>query len=101
VCVALARAAANIRLLTSRKDHDLAVLSGLVIAIGAQVTASLEVSAAADSLHPGITVPDVQVVVRRSALRRQSVTPLTGPPSSCRLRGVSTIPNQPALDTPE
>ncbi|GAA4043477.1 transporter [Streptomyces shaanxiensis] len=38
VCVALARAvaAANIRLLTSRKGRDLAVLSGLVIAIGAQ-----------------------------------------------------------------
>ncbi|MFE6827042.1 transporter [Streptomyces sp. NPDC057690] len=39
VCVALARAvaAANIRLLSSRKGRDLAVLSGLVIAIGAQV----------------------------------------------------------------
>ncbi|MEV0222947.1 transporter [Streptomyces sp. NPDC050704] len=39
VCVALARAvaAANIRLLTSRKGRDLAVLSGLVIAVGAQV----------------------------------------------------------------
>ncbi|WP_073946119.1 transporter [Streptomyces kebangsaanensis] len=39
VCVALARtvAAANIRLLTSRKGRDLAVLSGLVIAIGMQV----------------------------------------------------------------
>ncbi|PZG95189.1 transporter [Streptomyces sp. NTH33] len=39
VCVALARAvaAANIRLLTSRRGRDLAVLSGLVIAIGAQV----------------------------------------------------------------
>lgn len=39
VCVALARAvaAANVRLLTSRKGRDLAVLSGLVIAIGAQV----------------------------------------------------------------
>ncbi|NUP17786.1 MAG: transporter [Streptomyces sp.] len=39
VCVALARtvAAANIRLLTSRKGRDLAVLSGLVVAIGAQV----------------------------------------------------------------
>ncbi|MCQ4207005.1 transporter [Streptomyces longispororuber] len=38
-CVALARtvAAANIRLLTSRKGRDLAVLSGLVIAIGAQL----------------------------------------------------------------
>ncbi|WP_030787702.1 hypothetical protein [Streptomyces sp. NRRL S-920] len=37
-CVALARAvaAANIRLLTSRKGRDLAVLSGLLIAIGAQ-----------------------------------------------------------------
>ncbi|MEU5002147.1 transporter [Streptomyces sp. NPDC021622] len=39
ICVALARtvAAANIRLLTSRKGRDLAVLSGLVIAVGAQV----------------------------------------------------------------
>ncbi|MFE9022115.1 transporter [Streptomyces sp. NPDC007808] len=39
VCVAFARAvaAANLRLLTSRKGRDLAVLSGLVIAIGAQV----------------------------------------------------------------
>ncbi|MEV0964077.1 transporter [Streptomyces sp. NPDC049910] len=38
VCVALARAvaAANIRLLTSRKGRDLAVLSGLVIAVGMQ-----------------------------------------------------------------
>ncbi|MGW0084158.1 transporter [Streptomyces sp. NPDC003393] len=39
VCVALARAvaAANTRLLTSRKGRDLAVLSGLVVAIGAQL----------------------------------------------------------------
>ncbi|WP_327429614.1 transporter [Streptomyces sp. NBC_01236] len=39
VSVALARAvaAANIRLLSSRKGRDLAVLSGLVIAIGAQL----------------------------------------------------------------
>ncbi|WP_329218384.1 transporter [Streptomyces sp. NBC_01485] len=39
VCVALARAvaAANIRLLSSRKGRDLAVLSGLVIAVGVQV----------------------------------------------------------------
>ncbi|MFD3585887.1 transporter [Streptomyces sp. NPDC058683] len=39
VCVALARAvaAANVRLLSSRKGRDLAVLSGLVIAIGAQL----------------------------------------------------------------
>ena len=39
VCVTLARAvaAANVRLLTSRKGRDLAVLSGLVIAVGAQV----------------------------------------------------------------
>ncbi|OIJ69867.1 hypothetical protein [Streptomyces mangrovisoli] len=39
VCVALARtvATANIRLLTSRRGRDLAVLSGLVVAIGAQV----------------------------------------------------------------
>ncbi|MET9427290.1 transporter [Streptomyces sp. NPDC003036] len=39
VCVALARAvaAANIRLLTSRRGRDLAVLSGLLIAVGAQV----------------------------------------------------------------
>ncbi|WP_255950059.1 transporter [Streptomyces odontomachi] len=39
VCVALARtvAVANIRLLTSRKGRDLAVLSGLIIAVGIQV----------------------------------------------------------------
>ena len=39
VCVALARtvAVANLRLLTSRKGRDLAVLSGLIIAVGAQV----------------------------------------------------------------
>ncbi|MDN3253961.1 transporter [Streptomyces sp. MA25(2023)] len=39
VCVTLARAvaAANVRLLTSRKGRDLAVLSGLVIAVGAQL----------------------------------------------------------------
>ncbi|MFJ3672107.1 transporter [Streptomyces sp. NPDC090106] len=39
VCVALARtvAAANIRLLSSRKGRDLAVLSGLVVAVGAQL----------------------------------------------------------------
>ncbi|MFF0964364.1 transporter [Streptomyces sp. NPDC003703] len=39
VCVALARAvaAANTRLLTSRKGRDLAVLSGLVVAVGAQL----------------------------------------------------------------
>ncbi|WP_371670699.1 transporter [Streptomyces sp. NBC_00289] len=39
VCVALARAvaAANVRLLTSRRGRDLAVLSGLVVAVGAQL----------------------------------------------------------------
>ncbi|WP_240111108.1 transporter [Streptomyces sp. MUM 203J] len=39
VCVALARAvaAANTRLLTSRKGRDLAVLSGLVVAVGIQL----------------------------------------------------------------
>ncbi|MFF5566025.1 transporter [Streptomyces sp. NPDC012623] len=39
VCVALARAVAtaNVRLLTSRKGRDLAVLSGLVVAVGFQV----------------------------------------------------------------
>ncbi|MCG7210522.1 transporter [Streptomyces arenae] len=39
VCVALARAvaAANVRLLSSRKGRDLAVLSGLVVAVGAQL----------------------------------------------------------------
>ncbi len=39
VCVALARtvAAGNIRLLTSRKGRDLALLSGLVIAVGIQI----------------------------------------------------------------
>ncbi|MFG2979743.1 transporter [Streptomyces sp. NPDC048258] len=39
VCVALARAVAtaNVRLLTSRKGRDLALLSGLLIAVGAQL----------------------------------------------------------------
>lgn len=39
VCVALARtvATANVRLLSSRKGRDLAVLSGLVVAVGAQL----------------------------------------------------------------
>src|SRR5690606_40063264 len=39
VCVALARAvaAANVRLLSSRRGRDLAVLSGLLIAVGGQV----------------------------------------------------------------
>ncbi|MGW1463409.1 transporter [Streptomyces sp. NPDC002308] len=39
ICVALARAVttANIRLLTSRRGRDLAVLSGLVIAVGMQL----------------------------------------------------------------
>ncbi|WMX45668.1 transporter [Streptomyces roseicoloratus] len=39
VCVALSRAvaAANVRLLSSRKGRDLAVLSGLVIAVGMQL----------------------------------------------------------------
>ncbi|RSN45342.1 transporter [Streptomyces sp. WAC 04229] len=39
VCVTLARAvaAANVRLLTSRRGRDLAVLSGLVVAVGAQL----------------------------------------------------------------
>ncbi|MEU2333528.1 transporter [Streptomyces sp. NPDC013172] len=39
ICVALARviATANVRLLSSRKGRDLAVLSGLVIAVGAQL----------------------------------------------------------------
>ncbi|MFF4118504.1 transporter [Streptomyces sp. NPDC001714] len=39
VCVALARtvATANVRLLSSRKGRDLAVLSGLVIAVGVQL----------------------------------------------------------------
>ncbi|MET8950698.1 transporter [Streptomyces sp. NPDC004393] len=50
VCVALARAvaAANIRLLTSRKGRDLAVLSGLVVAVGAQL-----VNFGAQRLGPG------------------------------------------------
>ncbi|MFI9646679.1 transporter [Streptomyces sp. NPDC052040] len=50
VCVALARAvaAANVRLLTSRKGRDLAVLSGLLVAVGAQV-----VNFGAQRLGPG------------------------------------------------
>ena len=50
LCVALARAVAtaNVRLLTSRKGRDLAVLSGLVIAVGAQF-----VNFGAQRLGPG------------------------------------------------
>ncbi|MFJ2771898.1 transporter [Streptomyces sp. NPDC087300] len=61
VCVALARAvaAANIRLLTSRKGRDLAVLSGLVIAVGAQVVnfgAQKLGSSGLDTLDPAADV---------------------------------------------
>lgn len=61
LCVSLARAvaAANIRLLTSRKGRDLAVLSGLVIAVGAQVVnfgAQRLGSAGLGELDPAATV---------------------------------------------
>ncbi|MBB5934709.1 transporter [Streptomyces zagrosensis] len=58
VCVALARAVAtaNIRLLTSRKGRDLALLSGLFIAIGAQAvnlgTQKLSGAGGLSSLEP-------------------------------------------------
>lgn len=81
VCVALARAvaAANVRLLTSRKGRDLAVLSGLVIAVGAQLvnfgaqrlgSAGLgQLSPAADVLRwlpPASAVGAVHAVSERS-----------------------------------
>ncbi|MFJ9595637.1 transporter [Streptomyces virginiae] len=63
-CVILARAVAtaNVRLLTSRKGRDLAVLSGLVIAVGAQLanfaSQSLFQSGGPSALEP------VEAVVR-------------------------------------
>ncbi|MFE9256760.1 transporter [Streptomyces sp. NPDC006879] len=57
-CVALARAVAtaNVRLLTSRRGRDLAVLSGLLIAIGAQLVSygwqSLSRNGGLSSLEP-------------------------------------------------
>ncbi|MGP3998979.1 transporter [Streptomyces sp. 8N706] len=54
VCVALARAVAagNIRLLTSRRGRDLALLSGLIIAVGAQfVNLGAQKLAAPDGLR--------------------------------------------------
>ncbi|WP_234327811.1 transporter [Streptomyces sp. NRRL F-2664] len=63
-CVVLARAVAtaNVRLLTSRKGRDLAVLSGLVIAVGAQLanfaSQSLVQSGGLSALEP------VEAVVR-------------------------------------
>lgn len=62
VCVALARtvAAANIRLLSSRKGRDLAVLSGLVIAVGFQVVnfgaQAIGASGGLSRLDPVVTV---------------------------------------------
>ncbi|MFC9794286.1 transporter [Streptomyces sp. NPDC127584] len=61
-CVALSRAvaAANIRLLTSRKGRDLALLSGLVIAVGIQVVnfgaQRLGEAGGLDSLRPATAV---------------------------------------------
>ncbi|GGU93095.1 transporter [Streptomyces litmocidini] len=61
-CVALSRsvAAANIRLLTSRKGRDLALLSGLVIAIGMQLVnfgaQRLGRAGGLDSLEPAASV---------------------------------------------
>ncbi|MFD6417245.1 transporter [Streptomyces sp. NPDC060194] len=62
VCVALARAVAtaNTRLLTSRKGRDLAVLSGLLIAVGAQVVnfgaQRLGQAGGLDALGPALAV---------------------------------------------
>ncbi|MFE9725542.1 transporter [Streptomyces sp. NPDC005794] len=62
VCAALARsvATANIRLLTSRKGRDLAVLSGLVIAVGIQFVSfgaqSLGRAGGLSSLEPVVDV---------------------------------------------
>ncbi|MFF4168718.1 transporter [Streptomyces sp. NPDC001744] len=61
-CVALSRAvaAANIRLLTSRKGRDLALLSGLVIAVGMQVVnfaaQRLGQPGGLDSIAPAVSV---------------------------------------------
>ncbi|MDV9190211.1 transporter [Streptomyces sp. SR27] len=61
-CVALSRAvaAANIRLLTSRKGRDLALLSGLVIAVGIQFVnfgvQRLNRAGSLSSLEPAATV---------------------------------------------
>ncbi|WP_225803718.1 transporter [Streptomyces sp. NK15101] len=61
-CVALSRAvaAANVRLLTSRKGRDLALLSGLVIAIGMQLVnfgaQRLGRAGGLDSLEPAAAV---------------------------------------------
>ncbi|MFG2354389.1 transporter [Streptomyces sp. NPDC048521] len=61
VCVGLARAvaAANVRLLTSRKGRDLAVLSGLVIAIGAQLVNFAAQRLGSSGLGPLRPVADV------------------------------------------
>ncbi|WP_327374823.1 transporter [Streptomyces sp. NBC_01216] len=62
VCVALSRAvaAANVRLLTSRRGRDLAVLSGLVIAVGMQLVnfgaTSLSRSGGLAALEPAAEV---------------------------------------------
>ncbi|WP_175439319.1 transporter [Streptomyces vilmorinianum] len=62
VCVALSRAvaAANVRLLTSRKGRDLAVLSGLLIAVGIQLVnfgaQRLSRSGGLDTLEPAAAV---------------------------------------------
>ncbi|MFB7369670.1 transporter [Streptomyces sp. NPDC056222] len=62
VCVALSRAvaAANVRLLTSRKGRDLAILSGLMIAVGMQVinfgAQQLSRSGGMSSLEPAAAV---------------------------------------------
>ncbi|MCQ4042565.1 transporter [Streptantibioticus rubrisoli] len=62
VCLALARAVAtaNVRLLTSRRGRDLAVLSGLIIGVGMQfVSLGVRKLGAAGGLHALVPVADV------------------------------------------
>ncbi|WP_431043812.1 transporter [Streptomyces sp. P1-3] len=62
VCVALARAVAtaNLRLLTSRKGRDLALLSGLIIAVGFQfVNVGMQKLSGEDGLSPLEPIADV------------------------------------------
>ncbi|MFJ9181081.1 transporter [Streptomyces sp. NPDC102360] len=84
-CVALARtvAAANIRLLTSRKGRDLAVLSGLVIAVGVQLVnfgvQRLGAAGGVDALDPVAKVlgwiPPASAIAAVDAASRASYGP--------------------------
>ncbi len=61
-CLALARAVAtaNVRLLTSRRGRDLAVLSGLIVGVGMQfVSIGVRKLGAAGGLHALVPVADV------------------------------------------